>query len=191
MNVSSVMPGVEEALKKSLRKQKIQKALVETAIVGGVLGSSACIAKVSGKPVGAPASMAHILTNDKLDLKAKGKVLTEQFVESTKDTLKLGVAAAGVGGATALAYAKSPNAASYLNELKTEIANMLSKVSFGNNNLKDIIKSTKIFEKVSKLPAPAKAAAGAAAVVLSVVPPLFLLVQSQKAGYIEGKNEAK
>ncbi|MBQ8887075.1 MAG: hypothetical protein IJY61_05170 [Candidatus Gastranaerophilales bacterium] len=191
MNVSSVMPGVEEALKKSLRKQKIQKALVDTAIVGGVLGSSSCISKVSGNPVGAPASLAHILTNDKLDMQGKAKVLAEQFTESTKDTLKLGVATAGIGGITALAYAKLPKAAEFLNEAKTGIAEMLSNVSLGNKNLKDIIKSTKIFEKVSKLPAPAKAAAGAAAVALSIVTPLFLLVQSQKAGYIEGKNETK
>ena len=140
MNVSSVMPGVEEALKKSLKKQKIQKALVDTAIVGGVLGSSACISKVSGKPVGAPASLAHILTNDKLDLKAKATVLGEQFVESTKDTLKLGATVAGVGGGTALAYAKSPKAASYLNEVKSEIANILSKASFNGKNVKDLIK---------------------------------------------------
>ena len=135
--------------------------------------------------------ICHILTNDKLDLKAKATVLGEQFVESTKDTLKLGATVAGVGGVTALAYAKSPKAASYLNEVKSEIANILSKASFNGKNVKDLIKSTKIFEKISKLPAPAKAAAGTVAVVLSIVTPLFLLVQSQKAGYIEGKNETK
>ena len=159
--------------------------------VGLGVGGAKLYTKMTGKTAGAPASLAHILTNDKLDKQAKVDVIKEQFIESGKDTLKIGAAAAGVGGAAALAYAKSPKAAQVMTNAKSKIAEGLSQVSFGGKNLTDLIKGTKIFDKISKLPTPAKVAIAVAAGVIALVAPLATLVSSQKAGYIEGKHEAK
>ena len=52
---------------------------------GFALGSAAIYKKVSGKPAGAPASIPHIITNDKLTNKAKAEVIKEQIVEGGKD----------------------------------------------------------------------------------------------------------
>ena len=134
------------------------------------------------------------LKGDIIDLEELTQVDTsyiDQVIESGKDTLKIGATAAGVGGAAALAYAKSPKAAQVMNNAKSKIAEGLSQVSFGGKNLKDMIKGTKIFEKISKLPTPAKVAIAVGAGVIALVAPLATLVSSQKAGYIEGKHEAK
>lgn len=171
--------------------------LITADLLGGAagiglgVGGAKLYTKATGKPAGAPASLAHIMTNDKLDKQAKVDVIKEQFIESGKDTLKIGATAAGVGGAAALAYAKSPKAASFLTNVKSTIADGLSQVSIGGNNLKDMIKNTKAFEKISKLPTPAKVAIAVGAGVIALVAPLATLVSSQKAGYIEGKHEAK
>lgn len=170
--------------------------IVSASVLGGATGVgiatglSKLHTKMTGKPSGAPGSLAHIMTNDKLDKKGKASVVAEQFVESGKDTLKLGVAAAGVGGAAALAYAKSPKAATFLSNAKSTIAKGLSKISIDGQNLKEMIKGTKIFDKFNKLPAPAKVAIAVGAGVIALVAPLATLISSQKAGYIEGKHEA-
>ncbi len=158
--------------------------------VGLGVGTSKLYTKMTGKPAGAPASLAHILTNDKLDKQAKKDVVKEQLVESGKDTLKLGATAAGIGGAAALACAKSSKAAAFFASTKTKIGNVLSKVSISGKNLKDLVKSTKVFDKFNSLPAPAKVAIAVGAGVVALVAPLATLVSSQKSGYIEGKHEA-
>ncbi len=170
--------------------------MVSASVLGGATGIGVATGisklhtKMTGKPSGAPGSLAHIMTNDKLDKKGKASVVAEQLVESSKDTLKLGVAAAGVGGAAALAYAKSPKAANFFSNAKSTIAKGLSKISIDGKNLKEMIKGTKIFDKFNKLPAPAKVAIAAGAALVALVAPLATLVGSQKAGYIEGKHEA-
>lgn len=171
--------------------------LITADLLGGAagiglgVGGAKLYTKATGKTAGVPGSLAHIMTNDKLDKQAKGNVLKEQLIEQGKDTLKLGATAAGVGGAAALAYAKSPKAASVLTNAKSKIAEGLSKISVGGKNLKEIVKGTKIFDKFSKLPTPAKVAIAVGAGLVALASPIFLLIQSQKAGYIEGKNEVK
>ncbi len=170
--------------------------IVTGQLLGGVtgvgvgVGASKLYTKMTGKTAGAPASLAHILTNDKLDKQGKADVIKEQLIESGKDTLKLGATAAGIGGAAALACAKSSKAAGFFATAKTKIGNMLSKVSVGGKDLKEMVKGTKIFDKFNKLPAPAKVAIAVGAGVVALVAPLATLVSSQKAGYIEGKHEA-
>lgn len=155
--------------------------------VGLALGGSKLYTKATGKPAGAPASLAHIMTNDKLDSKAA--VLKEQFIEGTKDTLKLGGAAVGTAAAASLVTGNSAKVAGFVQKAQTKAGKLLSKVSINNANLKDIVKDTKVFQKFNSLPTPAKAGIAAGIALLAVVTPIFTLVQSQKAGYIEGKHE--
>lgn len=164
-------------------------------IVGGVagtglaLGGSAIYKKVSGKPAGVPGSVAHIVTNEKLDNKAKAEVLKEQFVESTKDTLKLGGAVAGTATAASLITGNSEKAANVFNKIKSKIGDTLAKCSINGKNLKDIVKNTKVFQKFNSLPTPAKAGITAGAALLALAAPVVSMVSAQKAGYIEGKHE--
>ena len=53
---------------------------------GVVLGGSKIYSNVTGKPAGAPGSLAHITSNDNLSTKAKLSVLAEQGKEGLKDT---------------------------------------------------------------------------------------------------------
>ena len=171
--------------------------LITPGVLGGAtgvglgIGASKLYTKATGNTAGVPGSFAHIMTNGKLDKQGKVNVLKEQLIEQGKDTLKLGASAAAVGGTAALAYAKSPRVATALTKAKTKIGEVLSKFSVNGKNLKETIKGTNIFEKISKLPTPAKVAIAVAAGAIALASPIFLLVQSQKAGYIEGKNEVK
>jgi len=165
--------------------------LAAAAGVGIGIGGSKAYKKITGKTAGEPASLAHILTNDKLDKKAKKAVIAEQFKESGKDTLKLAGIVATTAGATAIATGCSNKITGIAQKSISKVGNLLSKVSVNGNNLKDMIASTKVYQKISTLPTPAKAAMAVGGAVLALVAPIMTLVSSQKAGYIEGKHEAK
>ncbi len=160
-----------------------------TMVAGVPGGVVIATAKAANKTIGAPGSLAHVLTNDKLD--KKGSVLAEQTKEGVKDTLKLGGIVAGTGAAAAAAVAKLPKANALFNGLKDKVSNLLGKFSYGNQSIKDLIKNTKIFQKFNTLPNPAKAAIAVGAAALALVGPLISLVSSAKAGYIEGQHEVK
>lgn len=155
------------------------------------VGSSKIYSKVTGKPAGLPGSIAHILTNDKLDKQAKSKVVKEQTKEGLKDTLKVTGLAAGCAGAAALATAKSSKVSGLLSSAKSAVGGALEKVSVNGNNLKDMVKGTKVFEKFSALPKPAKAAIAVGAAALAGLGAVYTSLAPSKSGYIEGKNEAK
>lgn len=166
---------------------------VAGAAVGTALtvGGSKIYMNGTGKPAGAPGSIAHILTNDKLDKQGKADVLKEQTKESLKDALKVTGLAAGCAGAAALATAKSPKLSGLLSSAKSAVGGALEKVSVNGDNLKDMVKGTKVFEKFSALPKPAKAAIAVGAGALAGLGTIYKAVTQSKAGYIEGKHEAE
>lgn len=151
------------------------------------LGGSKIYHKATGKPAGAPGSIAHVLTNDKLD--SKPATLAEMAKESAKDTVTLGRITLGTAAATSLIVGNSNKAATFFNNLINKAGNALSKVTINNNNLKEIIKNLKLYQKINNLPLPAKAAIAAASAVFAIAAPIIALVSSQKQGYIEGKHE--
>ncbi len=169
--------------------------IVKPIIIGGLagtgigLGGSKLYQKISGKPAGVPGSIAHIVTNDKLDNKAKAEVFKEQFVEGTKDTLKLGGAVAGTATAASLITGNSKKAADVFNKIKSKTGEVLAKCSINGKNLKDLIKGTKVFQHLNSLPTPAKAGIAAGAALLTLATPIVSVLNAQKAGYIEGKHE--
>ncbi len=165
-------------------------ACLTTTIVG-VLAGAKGYQKVTGKPAGAPASLAHILTNDKLTTKGKGKVLIEQAKELGKDVLTISGITAGAGVASAVVASKSTNYANFLQGIKSDVSSFLGKCNFDGKNIKDMIKGTEIFNKYNALPKTAKIAIATATAALAVIAPLAQGVYCQKAGYIEGKNETK
>ena len=156
---------------------------------GFALGSAAIYKKVSGKPAGAPASIPHIITNDKLTNKAKAEVIKEQIVEGGKDLLKLGGAVAGTATVALIVTGNYEKAANVFNKIKSSVGNALAQCSINGNNLKDIIKNTQVFQKFNSLPTPTKAGITAGAVLLALATPIVSMVSAQKAGYIEGKHE--
>ena len=81
---------------------------------------------------------------------------------------------------------------------KKSVAKVLDDVvlkGFGNfgadMSLKEVIKEMPIFQKFNSLPTAAKAGIAAGIATLSLLAPLYSNIVSAKAGYIEGKNEAK
>ncbi len=185
--------------------------VVTATVLGGVpAGVMIGAARHANKTIGAPASVAHVLTNDKLDSKAK--VIAETEKEGIKDTLTLGGIAVGAGAAASLATGCSKKLTAALHNLKHMVGDKLSQVSiskipanvkfdtiiFDNaeqvkytQNLKDIIKNSKIYTKLNALPTPAKAGLAVAAATLALAAPIVALVSAQKAGYIEGQHEVK
>ena len=155
------------------------------------LGGAKLYNKVTGKTAGAPASMAHVLTNDKLDKQAKKQVIGEQLKEGLKDTAKLAGITAGVAGTAALVTGCSNKAGAFANRVISGIGNWCSNVKTYDVTLGETIKDTKLYQKVRTLSTPAKAAIGVAAAFLALATPIAALVSAQKAGYIEGKHEAK
>jgi hypothetical protein len=154
------------------------------------VGGAKVYKKVTGKTAGAPGSSMHILTNDKLDKKAKAAVIKEQFVASGKDTINVGKVVVGSAAAASLLAGNSTKVAGLLNSAKTKVGTLLSRVTVDNKNLKDVVANSTIYKKLNALPTPAKAAIAVGTAVLALVAPLATLVGSKKAGYIEGKHEA-
>ena len=155
-------------------------------------------AKATGKTVGVPGSFAHTMTNDKLTRQAKAKTVLEQTKEYGKDVLGLYGSAVGVGATAALATGCSNKVQAALHSAKKGVANLLDDIilkgsgSMGNEaSLKELIKEVPIFQKFNALPTAAKAGIVAGFATLSLLAPLYSNIVSAKAGYIEGKNEAK
>lgn len=157
----------------------------------GVLAGAKGYQKITGKPAGAPASLAHILTNENLTTKGKAKVLIEQGKEFGKDVLTIGGITAGAGVASAVAASTSTKYANFLQSAKSGVSEFLGKCNFDGKNIKDMIKSTEIYNKYNALPKPAKVAIATATAALAIIAPIAQSVYGQKAGYIEGKNETK
>ena len=139
--------------------------------------------------VGMKGSIAHVLTNDKIE--DKGACFKEMAKEGIKDTLVLSGVTAGTAGAAALATGCSNKAAGAFNQLKTKAGEILSKISVNGENLKDIVKNSSIYKKINTLPTPAKAAIAAGAAAIALVGSIMTISAQSKAGYIEGKHEVK
>ncbi len=152
--------------------------------------------------IGLKGSVSHILTNDKVE--NKHACLKELYKERCKDVLRLSGGAAGVAGAAAATTILLPEclpdaaskAANIVNKTKSAIGKQLSQFTFrdqnGNlSNLKEAVKSTKIYTKLSALPAPAKAAIAAGAAALPVIASFLHKASVRREGYIEGKHEVK
>ena len=157
--------------------------------MAGALGTIKLANKITGKPVGCKGSIAHVLTNDKIENKAA--CFNELNKECAKDTLKLTTATGVAAGAGAIATIASPKAKSFLQSAKTAIGNFLSNVSISGKSLKDIVKNTKVFTKFNSLPAPAKAAVAIGGAVLAAGCALLGISSASKAGYIEAQHESK
>ncbi len=161
-----------------------------TTGLGIGLAGSKIYSKMTGKAAGAPASAAHILTNDKLDKQGKSDVVKEQLSEGLKDTVNVSKVVIGSAAAASLAAGNSKKVAGLLHKAKTNVGNILSKVTVDNKNLKEIVKNSNIYKKLNNLPTPAKAAIAVGAAALALVAPITSIVSARKAGYIEGKHEA-
>lgn len=153
------------------------------------LGGSIAASKITGKPVGCKGSIAHVLTNDKIEDKLA--CFKEMNKEGAKDTLKLTAATGVAAGAGALATVASPKAKSFLQNAKTFVGDLLSEFSISGKSVKDIVKNTKVFGKFNSLPAPAKAAIAVGGAVLATGLTLVGCVSAAKAGYIEAQHESK
>lgn len=165
-------------------------SLAANGIAGATaLGATKLAGKISGKPVGCTSSVAHIITNDKIE--DKFECFKEINKEGAKDALKLTAATGVAAGAGALATVASPKAKSVLQSAKTAIGNALSNVSISGKSVKDIVKNTKVFGKFNSLPAPAKAAIAVGGAVLATGLTLLGYVSAAKAGYIEAQHESK
>lgn len=158
---------------------------------GAAVGGSKLYTKITGKPAGMPGSMVHILSNDKLDKKAKEKVILETTKEGYRDTAKLAGAAGLVAGAAAIATGCSNKIAGVVQEAYSGVGTALSNVTVKGNNLKEVVKNTGVFQKFKALPLPAKAAIAAATGLVALVLPIVSVCSAAKAGYIESKHEAK
>ena len=158
--------------------------------IGLGLGSAKAYKKITGKTAGTPASPMHVLTNDKLDKKGKADVVKEQLVESAKDSITVGKLVIGSAAAASLVAGNSTKVAGFLHSAKSKVGNLLSKVTVDNKNLKEIVQNNNIYKKLNPLPTPAKAAIAAATAAAAIIFPAYVVVGSQKAGYIEGKHEA-
>ena len=164
--------------------------VVTATVLGGVpAGVMIGAARHANKTIGAPASIAHILTNDKLD--SKGKVIAETAKEGIKDTLTLGGIAVGTGAAASLAAGNSTKVATAFKGLKDKLSGILGSINYGGKSVKDVIKNTKVFQKFNSLPAPAKVGLAVGAAALALAAPIVSMVSAQKAGYIEGQHEVK
>ena len=106
--------------------------------------------------------------------------------------------AVGVGATAALATGCSNKVQAALHSAKKGVARVLDDVilkGIGNlgtdMSLKEVIKEIPLFQKFNSLPTAAKAGIVAGMATLSLIAPLYSNIVSAKAGYIEGKNEAK
>lgn len=157
--------------------------------------------------IGMTGSVAHVMTNDKIQ--DKGACLKELIKEPIKDMVTIATTGAVAGGAAAGSVVALNKLSSSKNEVlagkstallnsaknlyknvKTSIGNTLGNVSIDGQNLKDAVKNSKIYTKFNGLPAPAKAAIALGTAALAVVAPLVTINNASKAGYIEGKHEA-
>ena len=166
---------------------------IATAATTGLatLGIAKLAAKKTGKPVGVPASLVHIYTNDKLDKQAKSEVQKETSKELLKTTGKLYSTSAIIGAGAALAAGCSRTVANSLHSAKIVAGEVLSEIAVSGTSLKEIIKANPQFQKFNALPTPAKAGIVAGFAALSLLAPIARNNASVKAGYIEGKHEAK
>ncbi len=168
----------------------MKNALLISSLAGGAvgLGSVALAAKISKKPIGCKGSMAHIMSNDKLDKQAKKDTFKQIGKETLKDTGKIAGATAVLSGAAALAT-KSTKVSTFLKDAKATIGEGLSKISINNKNLKSMITDSSLYKKANALPKPAKAAIATAAAALALITPFWMLKSASDAGYIEAQNE--
>ena len=155
-------------------------------------------AKATGKTVGIPGSIAHTMSNNNLSKQGKIKTVAEQTKEYGKDVLNLYGTAVGVGATAALATGCSNKVQAALHSAKKGVAKVLDDVILkgaGNlgadMSLKEAIKEIPLFQKFNSLPTAAKAGIVVGMATLSLIAPLYSNIVSAKAGYIEGKNEAK
>ncbi len=144
--------------------------------------------------IGCNGSIAHVLTNDKIE--NKGETLKKLGKESLKDTFAL---AAGTTGAI-VAASNAGNIKNFAAKLKdtpikevatkgVEVAKKAvknPKAAFGKaaSAVKNNLAPEKLAKAAKALPAPAKAAIAAGVA-------LFATYSVSKAGYIEGKAETK
>ena len=171
------------------------------------VGGAKIYKKVTGKSAGVAGSPMHILTNDKLDKKAKAAVVKEQLVESGKDTLALGTIVGTSAGAAAIAAGCSSKVQAGLSSLKHAVKKFTDNivVKYGNGvidtmhagtnesidkTLTQVIKNNKLFKKFNNLTTPAKAAIAAGALAMAVALPTISTISAAKSGYIEGKHES-
>ena len=155
-------------------------------------------AKATGKTVGVPGSIAHTLSNEQLTKQGKAKTLAEQTKEQAKDILNLCGGVVTVGASTALATGCSNKVQATLHSAKEATAKVLDKVVLKgvglvgqDMSLKEVIKESPLFQKFNSLPTAAKAGIVAGMATLSLIAPIYSKITAAKAGYIEGKNEAK
>ena len=139
-------------------------------------------AKATGKTVGVPGSIAHTMSNNKLSKQAKIQTIAEQTKETGKDVLNVYGTAIGVGATAALATGCSNKVQGALHSVKKGVANLFDNI---------ILKELPTFKKFNSLPTAAKAGIIAGIATLSIVAPIYGRIIAGKAGYIEGKNEAK
>lgn len=173
----------------TMNAKSIGPVVTATVLGGAPAGVMIGAARHANKTIGAPASLAHVLTNDKLDNKAK--VLAEQTKEGIKDTLTLGGIALGTGAAASLATGCSNKVATAFKGLKGKLSGILGNMNYGGKSVKDMIKNTNVFKKFNSLPAPAKVGLAVGAAALALAAPIVSMVSAQKAGYIEGQHEVK
>ena len=169
----------------TLTNTQIAGASLAGAAIGAVATVGICkgISKLTGKPVGIAGSPAHVLTNDKVD--SKMGVFKDQFVGGLKTDAKvLGVTgiAAGLG---ALAAKKSPELVDTLKSVKNTFSETFAQ------ELKSVIKDTKVYQKLSALPTPAKVAVAVGSYALLIGSTIAGLSKIAKYGYIEGQHETK
>lgn len=164
-------------------------ALSTCCSLGGSIGAIKLQQKITGKPAGCIGSVAHIISNDKIE--NKFACFKEMNKEGAKDTIKLAAATGVAAGAGAIATAASPTVKGAVKNVISKTGKALSNVSVSGKSLKELITSTKAFTKFNALPAPAKAAILAGGAVLATGLALLNNVSAAKAGYIEAKHEAK
>lgn len=154
------------------------------------IGSLALASKLSKKPIGCKGSIAHILSNDKLDKQAKVDTFKDIAKENLKDTGKVLGISAGYAGMAALA-SKSTKFPKILKMFRKFVGDKLSNISYKGNDLKSIIANTTAYKKFNALPRPAKAAIAYGGAALAALSTIFAIKQTSDAGYIEAQHEQK
>lgn len=140
--------------------------------------------------VGLNGSIAHVLTNEKIENKAG--CIKDITVQSGKDILTLAGTTAAVGAVAAGATKfGGPKVTGLISKAKNHVSGLLDKVSVSGKSLKEVISNTNIYKKFAKLPAPAKAAIAAGTVALALIHPIWSLATAAKAGAIEAQHETK
>lgn len=163
------------------------KLISMAAGLGIALAGGKIYSNKTGKTVGCPASVMHVLTNDKLDNKMA--TTGEMLKESIKDTAILGGVALGTAGTASLIVGNSNKASKSFANLIKKAGEKLSHISVNGTDLKSIIKDTKLYSKINNLPLPAKAGLAAGIAAFSFLAPSVALTSAFKQGYIEGKHE--